>query len=116
VNDRERDNQIQRARVLEVRIDLPPARSLLRTSLRGAFHRTEVGIHPAGLLARLKELWKQVPRYKPLSVGVVLLDLAPAYHHQPDLFDADSGRRQKLSPLVIKRALCSAMSGSKAAR
>jgi hypothetical protein len=41
-----------------------------------------------------------VPRAKPLSVGVVLLDLVPADHHQPDLFDADDGRRQKLSPLI----------------
>ena len=40
------------------------------------------------------------PRYKPLSVGVVLLDLVPAAQHQPDLFAADNGRRQKLSPLV----------------
>jgi hypothetical protein len=36
------------------------------------------------LLARLEELWQRVPQYKPLSVGVVLLDLAPADHHQPD--------------------------------
>ena len=27
------------------------------------------------LLGRLEELWRRVPRYKPLSVGVVLLDL-----------------------------------------
>jgi hypothetical protein len=52
------------------------------------------------LLARLEELWKRVPRYKPLSVGVVLLDLVPADHHQPDLFAADNQRRQKLSPLI----------------
>jgi hypothetical protein len=52
------------------------------------------------LLARLKELWTRVPRYKPLSVGVVLLDLVPAAQHQPDLFDTDTGRRQKLSPLI----------------
>ena len=52
------------------------------------------------LLARLDELWQRVPRYKPLSVGVVLLDLIPAAQHQPDLFAADNGRRQKLSPLV----------------
>ena len=52
------------------------------------------------LLARLEELWQRVPRYKPLSVGVVLLDLVPAAQHQPDLFDAASGRRQKLSPLI----------------
>jgi len=52
------------------------------------------------LLARLEELWHRVPRAKPLSVGVVLLDLVPADHHQPDLFDADDGRRQKLSPLI----------------
>jgi DNA polymerase IV len=41
-----------------------------------------------------------VPRTKPLSVGVVLLDLVPAAHHQPDLFAADNHKRQKLSPLV----------------
>ena len=43
---------------------------------------------------------QRVPRYKPLSVGVVLLDLVPAGQHQPDLFAADNGRRQKLSPLI----------------
>ena len=52
------------------------------------------------LLARLEEVWKRVPRYKPLSVGVVLLDLVPADQHQPDLFAADNHRRQKLSPLI----------------
>jgi DNA polymerase IV len=52
------------------------------------------------LLARLEELWERVPRYKPLSVGVVLLDLVPAARHQPDLFAADNHRRQKLSPLI----------------
>jgi DNA polymerase-4 len=52
------------------------------------------------LLARLEEIWKRVPRTKPLSVGVVLLDLVPADQHQPDLFAADTDRRQKLSPLV----------------
>jgi hypothetical protein len=31
---------------------------------------------------------------------VVLLDLMPANHHQPDLFDTDGGRCQKLSPLI----------------
>jgi DNA polymerase IV len=52
------------------------------------------------LLARLEEVWQRVPRKKPLSVGVVLLDLVPADQHQPDLFAADTDRRQKLSPLV----------------
>jgi hypothetical protein len=52
------------------------------------------------LLARLEEIWQRVPRYKPLSVGVVLLDLVPADQHEPDLFAADNGRRQKLSPLI----------------
>jgi hypothetical protein len=52
------------------------------------------------LLARLEEIWQRVPRYKPLSVGVVLLDLVPADHHQPDLFATDNDRRQKLSPLI----------------
>jgi hypothetical protein len=50
--------------------------------------------------ARLEQLWRRVPRYKPLSVGVVLLDLVPAGRHQPDLFAADNHRRQKLSPLI----------------
>src|SRR5271169_2326396 len=52
------------------------------------------------LLARLDQLWLRVPGYKPLSVGIVLLDLVPASQHQPDLFAADDRRRQKLSPLV----------------
>jgi hypothetical protein len=41
-----------------------------------------------------------VPHYKPLSVGVVLLDLVPASRHQADLFASDSQRHQKLSPLI----------------
>jgi DNA polymerase IV len=52
------------------------------------------------LLARLDELWRRVPRTKPLSVGIVLLDLVPAGQHQPDLFAADNDRRGKLSPLI----------------
>jgi DNA polymerase IV len=61
------------------------------------FHQTrDTGF----LLARLEELWRRVPRYKPLSVGVVLLDLVPAGRHQPDLFAPDNHRRQKLSPLI----------------
>jgi DNA polymerase-4 len=61
------------------------------------FHETrETGF----LLTRLDELWPRAPRYKPLSVGVVLLDLVPAVLHQPDLFAADTHRRQKLSPLI----------------
>jgi DNA polymerase-4 len=61
------------------------------------FHETQ---DTGFLLARLDELWRRVPRYKPLSVGVVLLDLVPAGPHQPDLFDAAGPRRQKLSPLI----------------
>jgi len=53
---------------------------------------------PASSLPRLEDLWRRVPRYKPLSVGVVLLDLVPAGQHQPDLFAPDNHRRQKLSP------------------
>jgi hypothetical protein len=52
------------------------------------------------LLARLEEIWQRVPRYNPLSVGVVLLDLVPAGRHQPDLFAPDNHRRQKLAPLI----------------
>src|ERR1700726_2383288 len=51
------------------------------------------------LLERLDKLWSEVPAYKPLSVGVVLLDLVPAARHQPDLF-AEDHKRQKLSPLI----------------
>jgi len=51
------------------------------------------------LLGRLDQLWAEVPAYKPLSVGVVLLDLVPAAQHQPDLFAADH-KHQKLSPLI----------------
>src|SRR6201987_2019985 len=61
------------------------------------FHETQ---DTGFLLARLDELWKRVPRYKPLSVGVLLLDLVPAIQHQPDLFEAAGQRRQKLSPLI----------------
>ena len=61
------------------------------------FHETQ---DTGFLLARLEKLWKRVPRTKPLSVGVVLLDLVPARQHQPDLFAADNDRRQKLSPLI----------------
>jgi len=65
----------------------------------------ETGFHETQdtdfLLARLAQLWKQVPCIKPIKVGVVLLGLVPAAHHQPDLF-ADNSRRQKLSPLIDK--------------
>ncbi len=50
------------------------------------------------LLAGLERLWTGVPRYKPLSVGVVLLDLVPAASHQLDLFEHQ--KRQRLSPVV----------------
>jgi DNA polymerase IV len=52
------------------------------------------------LLGRLEQLWSRLPHYKPLSVGVVLLDLVPADQHQPDLFAADDHKRQRLSPLI----------------
>jgi DNA polymerase IV len=52
------------------------------------------------LLGCLDQLWPRVPRYKALSVGVVLLDLVPASAYQPDLFDAANQRRQKLSPMI----------------
>jgi DNA polymerase-4 len=59
------------------------------------FHETrDTGL----LLTGLDRLWAGVPRYKPLSVGVVLLDLVPAASHQLDLFEHH--RRRKLSPVV----------------
>jgi len=51
------------------------------------------------LLGRLEQLWASVPGYKPLSVGVTLLDLVPARYHQPDLFE-ENERQDRLSPLV----------------
>ena len=63
----------------------------------------EIGFHETQdtdfLLARLVQLWRQVPRMKPIKVGIVLLGLVPAAQHQPDLF-ADNARHQKLSPLI----------------
>jgi DNA polymerase-4 len=50
------------------------------------------------LLASLDRLWTGIPHYKPLSVGVVLLDLVPADSHQLDLFEHH--KRQKLSPVI----------------
>jgi len=65
----------------------------------------EVGFHETQdtdfLLGRLTELWRKVPRMKPIKVGVVLLGLVPATQHQADLF-ADNNRRQSLSPLLDK--------------
>ncbi|MGB9152011.1 MAG: DNA polymerase [Alphaproteobacteria bacterium] len=65
----------------------------------------EIGFHETQdtdfLLARLTQLWQQVPRMKPIKVGVVLFGLVPAAQHQPDLF-ADNSRRQSLSPLIDK--------------
>jgi hypothetical protein len=52
------------------------------------------------LLGCLDQLWPRVPRCKPLSIGVVLLDFMPISAHQPDLFEAASQRRQKLSPMI----------------
>lgn len=63
----------------------------------------EVGFHETRatdfLLDRLDFLWRTVPRFKPVKVGVVLLDLVPAVRHQPDLFD-EGRRRDRLSPLI----------------
>ncbi|HEX3413259.1 MAG TPA: hypothetical protein VHT00_16190, partial [Stellaceae bacterium] len=62
-------------------------------------HTREQKAGIAGLVGLMRG-GRRVPRTKPLSVGVVLLDLVPAGQHQPDLFAADNHRRQKLSPLV----------------
>jgi DNA polymerase-4 len=51
------------------------------------------------LLQQLQRLLAAVPAYKPLSVGVTLLDLVPAAQHQPDLFEANE-RHDRLSPLM----------------
>jgi hypothetical protein len=88
---------------------------------RGDYYRQRLGLHlswvgdlggfwdettfnetrdTGSLLACLDGLWAGVPRYKPLSVGVVLLDLVPAARHQLDLFDHH--KHQKLL-LVVDR-------------
>lgn len=51
------------------------------------------------LLERLEQLWLNVPADKPLSVGVTLLDLLPAQHHQANLFEQRVGENS-LSPVV----------------
>ena len=38
------------------------------------------------LLHVLQEIWQQVPKLKPLRVGVALTGLAAQEEHQPDLF------------------------------
>jgi DNA polymerase-4 len=48
------------------------------------------------LLACLDRLWTGVPRNKPLSVGVVLLDQVPALQHQLDLFEHHKRRNCRL--------------------
>jgi DNA polymerase IV len=53
----------------------------------------------AFLLGRLEQLWHGVPTYKPLSVGLTLLDLVPAQQHQPDPF-GERERSSRLAPLV----------------
>jgi DNA polymerase IV len=64
--------------------------------------RDEVRFHETRdtgfLLASLDQLWPRVPGQKPLSVGVVLLDLVPAGRHQLDLFEHH--KRLRLSPLI----------------
>jgi len=96
-----RHRQLRRA-LRQRRLVLPPPRPHLSWAgdLGGswgetAFHETrDIG----SLLACPARLWRGVPRYKPLSVGVVLLDLVPVSRHQPDLFEV--ARREKLSPLI----------------
>jgi DNA polymerase IV len=39
------------------------------------------------LLTHLMRLWDESPDFKPLRIGIVLADLQPVAHHQPDLFE-----------------------------
>jgi hypothetical protein len=66
-----------------------------------------VGVYPPGepqtqpdFCSRASRSFGNECRDTNRSVGVVLLDLVPAAQHQPDPFAADTGRHQKLSPLV----------------
>jgi DNA polymerase IV len=51
------------------------------------------------LLARLNEIWREVPSFKPLTVGVTLLNLVPAAYHQPDLFTTEA-KPDRLSSVI----------------
>lgn len=53
------------------------------------------------LLKYLAEIWAQVPKHRPLRIGVLLTDLIPASAHQYDLFAVNDGpqaeaRQEKL--------------------
>ena len=45
------------------------------------------------LLRALEEIWREVPGWTPLRVGVALSGLAPEQAHQPDLFDKPNDAR-----------------------
>ncbi len=67
------------------------------------FHETQ---DTAFLLARLEDIWRGAPEYKPIKVGVVLFGLVPAARHQFDLFESGAesaktkARRENLSLAV----------------
>jgi hypothetical protein len=62
-----------------------------------SFHETD---DTGSLLKCLEELWKDVPRFKPFSVGVTLSGLVQTSRHQLDLFETETGT--KLSTVVDK--------------
>jgi hypothetical protein len=71
--------------------------------LGGWWDETDFQLDTGFLLARLEEVWQRVPRTKPLSVGVVLLDLVPAAQHQPDLFAGDSALSLAMRSSLLTR-------------
>ncbi len=61
----------------------------LWTSKRSFSETQDSGV----LLRALKEIWREIPDWTPLRVGIALSSLAPEQAHQPDLFDKPNDAR-----------------------
>ena len=89
---------------LEVRIHLPPARSLLRTSLRGAFHRRTEGRNPS----RSKLLRQRTRRWH-LDEMVVLIarkrmHLSRAVDHEGEILDISAHYHSLIADSLYEEA------------
>ena len=57
------------------------------------------------LLKYLTNIWQQVPKRKPLRIGVLLSDLIPAHSHQPDLFEVQEGKQGEIQQEKLLHSL-----------